>query len=422
MRLRIALVFFFVLSFVSIIAAQTNTENFAQLEFNFSNPGARAIGIGGAFISIADDATAAESNPAGLTTLVEPEVSFEFKATNFSREIFNFDFEGDQSNFTLIDREFSNSIVSPSFLSAVVPLERVTLSAFRHELVNFESSFSTNTTFVPGFTTGFGYFPVESDFEMKVVNWGGAAGYQINEMVSIGGAVGLSQIDLKSTLLRFDFFTDDDVRSRFTIDDTGSDYFFNIGILVRPAPNFALGAIFKRRPKFAVIQTLEKPEQNLVETREINFNIPSAIGIGLSYRPMDVLTLSVDAVRISYSDVTEDFVISEATETFDSDDFAVDDGVEIHVGGEYVTFVDKVGLVFRGGFFTEPDNRITYVGETTGEPDLTASTAELFRPGDSEVHVTFGLGVLVSENIQLDLAGKLSETRDEFVASFVYRL
>jgi len=40
--------------------AQTNTENFSQFEFNFNNPGARATGIGGAFISIADDATAAE--------------------------------------------------------------------------------------------------------------------------------------------------------------------------------------------------------------------------------------------------------------------------------------------------------------------------------------------------------------------------
>lgn len=421
MRLRILLVSCFVFSLVSTLAAQTNTENFAQLEFNFSNPGARAIGIGGAFISIADDATAAESNPAGLTALVEPEVSFEFKATNFSREIFNFDFEGDQSNFTLIDREFSNSVVSPSFLSAVVPFDKVTVSAFRHELVNFESSFFTNTTFVPGFTNGFGYFPVDSDFEMKVVNWGGAAGYQINEMVSIGGAVGLSQLDLTSRLSRFDFFTDDDVESRFTIDETGSDAFFNIGILVRPAPNFALGAIFKRRPKFTVTQTLEKPDDNLVETREINFNIPNAVGIGLSYRPTDVLTLSVDAVRISYSDLTEDFVISEATDTFDSDDFGVDDGVEIHVGGEYVTFVDKIGLVFRGGFFTEPDNRIAFVGETQGVP-LRASTAELFKPGDSEVHVTFGLGVLMTENIQLDLAGKLSESRDEFVASFVYRL
>ena len=44
--------------------ALTNDENFAQFQFNFNTPGARALGIGGAFISIADDATASETNPA----------------------------------------------------------------------------------------------------------------------------------------------------------------------------------------------------------------------------------------------------------------------------------------------------------------------------------------------------------------------
>ena len=38
--------------------------------------GARAIGMGGAFIAVADDATAASWNPAGLTQLKKPEISF----------------------------------------------------------------------------------------------------------------------------------------------------------------------------------------------------------------------------------------------------------------------------------------------------------------------------------------------------------
>ena len=43
--------------------------------FNPVGSGARAIGIGGAFIAVADDATAASWNPAGLTQLDLPEVS-----------------------------------------------------------------------------------------------------------------------------------------------------------------------------------------------------------------------------------------------------------------------------------------------------------------------------------------------------------
>ena len=37
--------------------------------------GARAIGMGGAFIAIADDATAASWNPGGLVQLEKPEIS-----------------------------------------------------------------------------------------------------------------------------------------------------------------------------------------------------------------------------------------------------------------------------------------------------------------------------------------------------------
>ena len=40
--------------------------------------GARAVGMGGAFIAVADDATAASWNPAGLTQLKKPEISFAY--------------------------------------------------------------------------------------------------------------------------------------------------------------------------------------------------------------------------------------------------------------------------------------------------------------------------------------------------------
>ena len=50
-------------------AQNTDIESLAGLTFNFRNPGARSLGMGGAFLGLADDATAAETNPAGLTIL-----------------------------------------------------------------------------------------------------------------------------------------------------------------------------------------------------------------------------------------------------------------------------------------------------------------------------------------------------------------
>ena len=47
------------------------------LETSFSSPGARSLSLGGAFVAMADDATAAFANPSGLVQLARPEVSIE---------------------------------------------------------------------------------------------------------------------------------------------------------------------------------------------------------------------------------------------------------------------------------------------------------------------------------------------------------
>ncbi len=49
------------------------------LQFDFLNPGARSLALGSAFAGLADDATAGFTNPAGLTALTLPEVSFEVR-------------------------------------------------------------------------------------------------------------------------------------------------------------------------------------------------------------------------------------------------------------------------------------------------------------------------------------------------------
>ena len=64
-------------------ASQTNAPINSGVQFDFPPPGARSLALGGAFVSVADDATAAVANPAGLTILARPEVSIEGRYWNF---------------------------------------------------------------------------------------------------------------------------------------------------------------------------------------------------------------------------------------------------------------------------------------------------------------------------------------------------
>src|SRR2546428_5695266 len=64
-------------------AAQTNDEAtpFPSLQWTFSTPGARANAMGRSFVGLADDASAAITNPAGLTNLTRPQIYAEYKNT-----------------------------------------------------------------------------------------------------------------------------------------------------------------------------------------------------------------------------------------------------------------------------------------------------------------------------------------------------
>jgi long-chain fatty acid transport protein len=417
------------------LRAQTNTENFSQFEFNFNNPGARATGIGGAFISIADDATAAEANPAGLTALLRPELSFELKAIRFRRDVSNFSHTGTADNFTLVSREFENTLVIPSFASVVIPMGNVVGSLFRHELVNFETSYFTKGSYLPpapGTPAGDGafFFPVSSDLSMKVVNWGAALSYKFSRVLSLGVSGGLSQLSVSSTLSRYylEVFTPGNLANESRIDDDGASYFLNIGLLVRPADNLAIGAIYKLRPSFELEHNLlvTSSPQDTIISQAINFNVPSSVGLGISYRPIDVLTLSFDVSRVSYSDMTKDFVLVFGDDNVAPSDYAVDDAFEFHAGAEYVLLLRGMGLVFRGGVYSEADSRIAFTGDpaSPGDPDrafVRRTQAALFQAGEPDMHYTFGIGLLFGNQFQLDVAGNISRGSNEGVGSFVVR-
>ena len=101
MRVRIRLVAAAALFVASPAAAQV-----PNIGLSLFSPGARANAMGRAFIGVADDASAAITNPSGLVNLTRPQVYVEFKST---------DFEG---LFAGAARERINSL---SFLGAGIP-------------------------------------------------------------------------------------------------------------------------------------------------------------------------------------------------------------------------------------------------------------------------------------------------------------
>src|SRR4051794_8064490 len=114
-----------------LAAQNTDIESLWGLQFNFGNPGARSLAMGGAFLGLADDASAAEANPAGLSILRKPEVSLE--ARNYE-EAQLFTTSGTYPKVVRTPFTHYSDRIVVSFASAVYPIKnKFTLGLYYHQ-------------------------------------------------------------------------------------------------------------------------------------------------------------------------------------------------------------------------------------------------------------------------------------------------
>lgn len=402
----------------------TNTETFGGFQFNFSNPGARALGMGGAFIGVADDATAVATNPAGLVILQRPELSGEVKFSRFRNKVKAFTNTPTEGQNGLVhERDFDDSVTTPSFFSFVFPTERLVAAVFIREPVNFESRFHTESVTL---SSGTQLLPVESSLQVTALNVGAGIGLNLSKdyrlLPDIGGSIEFSNGVVHSNLRRFSGTT---VVSSASVDGSDIGIGFNIGALWRPTKEFSLGAVFRRGPRYNMTQTTQPGSVAKIPpfpvlpdaVSDFSLKVPDTYGVGASFRPFDRLTIAADIVRIMYSQLLGgfQFAFSDSGDApLRGKDFRLDDAVEFHVGAEYIMFIRGIPIAARAGFYTNPDHRIRYTGLDRGE-------RLLFPGGRDQYHGTGGLGIVPFPGVQFDFATNVSREILEFSVSTVLR-
>jgi len=435
----------------------TNTETFGGFEFNFNNPGARALGMGSAFVSVADDATAAVTNPAGLVLLQRPELSAEAKFTTFKNKIKAFSNQPtpDLTRGTpFTSRTFEDDVTTPSFFSFVYPTERLSVAVFAREQINFRSEFFSEGVFIfdPTFPTLLARVnPVKSRLEVTAFNIGAGVGLDLAKthplLPNIGFSIEASHGIIKARLDRFrppdpigpPSFTDDRRTSTRLVDGTDLSWTVNVGLLWKPTKDFSAGAVYRRGPRFETTITREDGPffNGALVARDIDdfaLKVPDVIAGGISYRFFDRLTVAVDVVHIFYSQLLNGFALQRTSlcgegggtlfstcGEFSPSDFELKDKTEIHVGAEYVHLLPAHMLVaLRAGFHTNPDHKIRYTGSRTASTEAAAMSV-LFPGGKNVYHYTFGIGFSPIPGVNFDFAINRSSALSEFAASVVLR-
>ncbi|HWT15823.1 MAG TPA: outer membrane protein transport protein [Patescibacteria group bacterium] len=408
--------------------AITDEEGNASLQFNFSAPGARSLAMGGAFIGLADDATAAFSNPAGLVQLASKEVSFEQRINDYNTEyVRGGSYTPDPFNIDgLTYDEARSSTHAPSFVSFVWPHENWAVAVYRHQFLNYETAFESRGI-DSGLASGDGdVFPFSADIDVQISNFGLSGAFKATDKLSLGISLNNYNLDLDSNTRRFTTVGSSVVR--FSTQQQGNDgaFGFSLGGQYRVNDQWQAGLVYRHAPEFKYIASIVPGSVafNRID-KTAYFNTPDLFGIGVVYRPTDAWTVALDVSHIMYSELTDEMQSNFRLDDTDAasraalDPLQIDDGVEIRLGAEY-TFTDaKVPFSIRAGLWNDPEHTVRFNGVPELTPDAIAN-AVLFSTGDDELHTSVGFG-WAFEKVQIDAAFDASERNETVSLSGVVR-
>lgn len=416
---------------------------------NIVGSGARALGMGGAFIGVADDATAASWNPGGLTQLERPELSLVY---SWKRHEEDFACTGRIRPESTFDVDFADI----NYFSYAHPLgwtlggRNLVFSINYQKQYDFERSLDLKVRRIAYPTSRFGtasYQNLDIDYVQKggLASLTPAAAFELTNTLSVGLALNIWDSSLLSdneweehqeTRIATGLFGSAPISNAKVVTDkrfrefTGTNY--TIGLMYKPNDRWSFGAVY-HSPLVAELDYTETsrvlyqiangvalpfslPERY---TTRYRMEFPSAYGIGIAYRfRNDKLTLTLDATRREW----DEFVridkrgylftpgavglrgprrISPITGLPKSQS-PHDPTYTVRLGAEYVFVNPKKPKQeylpsVRGGIFYDPE-------PASGSSDGMFGFSKGSGDPDDYYGVAFGLGCLVKNRVNIDAA------------------
>jgi long-subunit fatty acid transport protein len=370
---------------MAAIGSLAYAQNF-DVDFNIMGTGARARGMGGAFIGVADDATAVGWNPAGLAQLDKPEASVVglFNMKKFSYEMSIPDWDVNE------DWEESVSHFAPAFASFIFPTKaaqkNLVFGIAYQRLIDLGFAYNDEGT------SG------TIDWESKEEAKGGfdaispAMAIQLTPQVMVGvaGNIFINGYKWEYNETYPDYTSD---YYKETIESDISGFNMNAGFL-GTFNKINIGAMF--RFPFNLKEKAKYKEDydwtsigygtgTYSETNEIEVTMPFMFGLGVALKPTDKLTFAADFERRAYSGTEIQF--DDGTD----EDAGFKDCNQFRVGMEYIFSGNNAVFPVRLGFRTDPR---VYTGMYGDGTDTSQVVGKVFTGG-------FGL---VMGKLMLDLA------------------
>jgi long-subunit fatty acid transport protein len=441
-------------AYASSATAQSNLQ--VPVQFDFLDPGARSLALGGTFTPLADDATAAATNPAGLVQLSRPEISFELRSRRVETSYLNGGrLSGSLTGLgidTIAGPVYASTVdtgLSPAYVSFVYPRRRFSVAAYRRQLVVVDQRFERNGV-LGLFTTPQGVRqdarepPQRVARKVDIVTYGASVGYRVKDWVSVGGGLSLSSFSFHEASTRFatvgiDLISTDPVHPSvygqpdFTrlasggfssrrevlspqIDGDDIGVTLDLGIQVKLHRIVTGGAAFRRGPRFGFQLTI--PGQGATAG---TFAVPDKFSIGAAVRPRDDLTLLADYSRVHYSSLRNSFVSTIVGPEGHPQQFTIKDGNEAHAGIEYILTALPGAPALRLGLWRDPAHGIQFTPSVDINEYFNNLFAAALSGGTTLTHYTTGIGFSFNQHLELNAAGDFAARNRQFSSSAIVR-
>jgi long-chain fatty acid transport protein len=365
---------------------------FGDADWNLTGQGARALGMGGAFIGICDDATALSWNPAGLAQLDRPELSGVFKMETHSNYWSPKSYTQGTTTYNL-DYKNSNTHFVVNFMSGAFPLKVA----------------QRNLTFALAYQQQLDSYFSSSDSTYKEEQTGGAytispgLAYQIMPQLALGAAVNIWTSSANDHYVTKPTATFDYTRKT---PYSGLNFLFGAHAKFKPV---RLGVILRTPAtlKYHYDYSGTMPSwfvPRLPVTGEYKQKLPMMFGFGMAVDPTQNFTVSADLDFRPYSnmEVLDSADVKDTTAHFPNI-------TQIRLGAEYLLMLHQAIVPLRVGFRTDPKTYYGWVVKTDTVGGI------IYRKDVQGKQVTgtaftFGTGVAV-KHFELDGAFEFAHSK-----------
>ena len=349
-----------------LLAEQSRTA------FTVQGAGARAMGTGGAFIAVADDATAVSFNPAGLAQLLRPEFSVVGQGNSSNVGLTGFTGLDASQPTTFSDTHTKDNHSGPTFASFAVPWKvdgynYVFLLSYQRLFdFNYASSASYRATAVGGSTV--------QTIAQGVKQTGGidlysmALGAEISSRILLGAAVNywLGRPEFQYASVRqtsgvgVPFNSDLSQSSEFrginvNLGLIWRSEWLNLGVVYRTP--FTAKYTFTNRYAYVDSSTFVPAVQAGPQT-SADVKWPETLGWGFALHPGPRLQVAVDWSHTpwSHTPYSAPGAALDGRNWFDfQNPTATRDTTDVHAGTEWIAYMgDSFIVPLRLGAFREP--------------------------------------------------------------------